>query len=197
MAITPHPNSQATLIVPTLTRADPVRLEKAIDGLFQGTLTVTLTSTSEGHISALVKNSTRSYQVSLTADEVTCDCLDSLHRDTVCKHSLAVALFASHPPAQAPAVRHLLWSDGQVLCGAQAPMRVSRWPWPGTLVQWEDTCSECRSTYHSGYQRQQQAKKAEATARRKQGEFTRALSGQGTRVSPGVARVQPSAAKAA
>ena len=64
-------------------------------------------------------------------------------------------------------------------------------------MQWEDTCSECRSTYHSGYQRQQQAKKAEATARRKQGEFTRALSGQGTRVSPGVARVQPSAAKAA
>ena len=38
MTITPDPASNATLIVPTLTCADPVRLERAIDGLFDGTL---------------------------------------------------------------------------------------------------------------------------------------------------------------
>lgn len=152
MSVTADPTSQSLIITPTLTRSTPVRLEKSVLGLLSGTLTVTLTSTSASHIRATVQSESHSYEVTLTADEAECSCPDSLHRGSgiVCKHATATALVASRKPEQ-PDIRHLAWSDSTVLCGEQQAVNVRRYPWPGTLASWEDTCASCRSTYENGY----------------------------------------------
>jgi hypothetical protein len=185
MSIDPHPDSQVTLIVPTLQNADAQRLEKAILGLLDGTLTVTLVSTSAAHIRATVANSTRSYEVNLTTAGGSCECPDATHRERmVCKHQIAVALFSSRPPHPAPVPMHLVWTSGAVVCGASQPARQWRWPWPATVLERGDVCPACVATYQRGYNRAVEARKAEATARRNQGPFTPVAPGQGAVQAP-------------
>jgi SWIM zinc finger len=147
MTISPDSASQTVIIVPTLQKADPVRLEKAILGIFDGTLSVTLISTSDAHIRATVKNSTRSYQVSLTADGTTCECPDSTHREgIVCKHATAVALFASRPPQQQVQqfpTHHLRWSSGEIVCHANPSEKAWQWPWTLGMTHWPECCASC------------------------------------------------------
>ena len=46
-------------------------------------------------------------------------------------------------------------------------------------MQWEETCSSCRTAYQEGYNRTQHARKAEEMARRAQGNFQQVAPGEG------------------
>jgi hypothetical protein len=171
MSLPNSPTCYSTIIVPTLQKADGKRLEKAVDELSTGVLTVALSHQAEGEIRALVKNGDGcAYTVALTTAGATCTCPDAQHRQVVCKHAVAVAFSVPRPtPPQQFPMRHLRWRSGEILCGAPSSEKAHTWPWPGTLVQWEETCSACRTTYQQGYNRTLRARKAEEMARRPQG----------------------------
>jgi len=113
------------------------RLHRAVCGLVEGTLTVTLTHQSESDIRAVVKNGDGSaFGVTLTESLTACSCKDALYRGIACKHAVAVALHVlrTSPPKKevlAPQfpMFHLRWRDGIVLCGEHHPGRVQVWPW--------------------------------------------------------------------
>ena len=52
---------------------------------------------------------------------------------------------------------HLMWSDGQALCGVTPTPRVWVWPWTATMLTWPEACPACTHIYRSGYKRHQQA----------------------------------------
>src|SRR5262245_27928680 len=88
----------ATLILSTLQDATLDRHHKALAGLKDKTLTVTLTHQSDRDIRALVKNADgKEYGVSLTEQGAYCSCPDALYRSVTCKHAVAVALSQIHP----------------------------------------------------------------------------------------------------
>src|SRR5262245_14929098 len=88
-----------SLVLAAVQQVSSDRLQRAVCGLADGTLTVTLTRQSESEIRALVKNGDgKEYGVTLTEALTTCSCKDALYRGTVCKHSIAVALFALRNP---------------------------------------------------------------------------------------------------
>src|SRR6185436_12238778 len=75
------------------------RLQKAVCGLADGSLTITLTRQSECEIRALVKNGTGAeYGVTLTESLTACSCKDALYRGGVCKHATATALHVLRTP---------------------------------------------------------------------------------------------------
>ena len=165
-------NLTTALTLPVLKKCDPIRLEKAILGLLDQSLTITLTHQEQGRIYAIASNGDGiKYDVALTAAGVSCTCSDFTYRKTICKHLIGACLSASHAARQAPAPTHLRWRSGEILCGAPTSEKAHTWPWPGTLVQWEETCASCRTTYQQGYNRTQHARKAEEIARRSQGSF--------------------------
>src|SRR6185503_15258058 len=126
---------------------------KAILGLFDNSLSITLTHTEQDRIYAIARNGDGvKYDVTLTTAGATCTCGDFTYRDAICKHLVGVCLSASHAARQVPTT-HLRWRSGEILCGAPATERAHTWPWPGTLVQWEETCASCRTTYQRGYTR--------------------------------------------
>ena len=88
-----------SLILATVQQVSADRLHRAVCGLADGTLTVTLTRQSEKELRALVKNGDgKEYGVTLTESLTTCSCKDALYRGTVCKHAVALALFVLRNP---------------------------------------------------------------------------------------------------
>ena len=131
------------------------RLQKAVCGLADGSLIVTLTRQSESDIRALVKNGEgKEYGVTLTPSLVTCSCRDALYRGGICKHAVGVALHVLRTPQpqkaalapQFPAF-HLMWRDGIVLCGEPEPGRVQMWPWTEYMLTWPEACPSCLAAY--------------------------------------------------
>ena len=131
------------------------RLQKAVCGLADGTLTVTLTRQSEADIRALVTNGTGAeYGVTLTETLTACSCKDALYRGGICKHATATALYVLRTPQakkEAPAPQfptfHLMWRDGIVLCGDPHADRVQMWPWTENMLRWPEACSACVAAY--------------------------------------------------
>lgn len=131
------------------------RLQRAVCGLADGSLTVTLTRQSDAEIRALVKNGDgKEYGVTLTEALVTCSCKDALYRGGICKHATATALYAlrtpqpkTAPPASPFPSFHLMWRDGIVLCGEQQPERVQVWPWTQGMLSWPEACPHCIEAY--------------------------------------------------
>jgi hypothetical protein len=131
------------------------RLQKAVCGLADGTLTITLTRQSERDIRALVQNGTgAAYGVTLTESLTACSCKDALYRGGVCKHATATALHVLRTPQskqEVPAPQfptfHLMWRDGIVLCGEHHPDRVQVWPWTTGMLTWPEACSSCVAAY--------------------------------------------------
>jgi hypothetical protein len=162
-------HSHSALILGAIQHVTPKRLQKAVCGLADGTLTVTLTRTSKAEIRGLVRNGKGAeYGVALTASLTACSCKDALYRGVVCKHAVALALSALRPPkataegprpdtshmihlgAHSPAETapvptrtiHLVLASGTPLCGTRTPTRGWRWPcWPETA--WPETCVYC------------------------------------------------------
>src|SRR6266446_2581241 len=78
----------------TLRESDPERYQKAVHGLRDGTLTVSITRHTEQEIRAIVKNGDgKEYRCILTDDHTACSCGDNFHRGATCKHALAVVVF--------------------------------------------------------------------------------------------------------
>ena len=81
-----HPNAPEgypamSLLLSPLREATPERHRKAVQGLRDGTLTVSLTRQTEAEIRALVRNGDgREYGVSLTEHGTFCSCKDALYR---------------------------------------------------------------------------------------------------------------------
>jgi hypothetical protein len=148
-------NSTTALTLPVLKKCDPVRLEKAVLGLLDQSLTVTLTHHTESEIRALVKNGDQvAYTVALTAESATCNCGDFTYRKTICKHLIGVCLSASHAARQVPTPRmhHLQWSDGQTVCGDRTSPYAWVYPtWRATMLDWPECCRACADIYRAGY----------------------------------------------
>ena len=131
------------------------RLQKAVCGLADGTLTISLTRQSDADIRTLVKNGDgKEYGVTLTESLSTCSCKDALYRGGICKHGVAVALYVLRTSPSKKEVRtpqfpmfHLMWRDGIVLCGEPQPGRVQVWPWTECMLTWPETCTACVATY--------------------------------------------------
>lgn len=87
------------LVLHTIQDVTTDRLHKAVCGLADVTLTITLTRQSDAEIRALVKNGTGSeYGVTLTQTLIACSCKDALYRGGICKHGVAVALYVLRTP---------------------------------------------------------------------------------------------------
>jgi len=124
-------NSIQSLVLSAVQQVTADRLQRAVCGLADGSMTVTLTRQSENEIRALVKNGDgKEYGVTLTDSLTTCSCKDALYRGGICKHATATALHvlrSPQPKKEAPAPQfptfHLMWRDGIVLCGEHHPER--------------------------------------------------------------------------
>src|SRR2546428_4308312 len=131
-----------TLFSP-LGESDPERYQKAVHGLRDGTLTVSITRHTEQEIRAIVKNgSGKEYRCVLANDHTVCSCGDAFYRGATCKHLLAVCISQLQQIDPAENKIHLMWSNGTVLCGEQHPQRF--WQnWPLNALNWNDVCPLC------------------------------------------------------
>jgi hypothetical protein len=167
-----HSHPHSALILGAMQSISPDRLQKAVCGLADGTLTVTVTRQTEAEIRGLVRNGDgRTYGITLTQTGAFCSCPDALYRATTCKHAVALALYTlrqpeakqeepwsdtshmlhvmAHPPSTPPPARtiHLVLASGTPLCGVRTPERCWKWPyWPQTA--WPETCGECATLRH-------------------------------------------------
>lgn len=88
----------------TLAKVDNERLQRGVKGLVSGVYTITLIEHSDSEVRGLVRiGDGIEYGVVLTDGRAFCSCKDALYRNVVCKHSVALSLYAIRNP-QAPAV---------------------------------------------------------------------------------------------
>lgn len=147
--------THSSLMLTILKQVSSDRLQRAVCGFAEGSLTMTITRQTQTEIRALVKNGDgKEYGVTLTESLITCSCKDSLYRGTVCKHAAAVALYvlrSPQPKKEVPApqfpIFHLMWRDGIVLCGEYHPGRVQVWPWTDYMLTWPEVCPSCVAAY--------------------------------------------------
>src|ERR1041385_4369316 len=143
------------LTLSTMQQVSLERLQRAVCGLADGSLTVHLTRQCEGDIRALVTNGdNKEYGVTITETLTTCSCKDALYRGGICKHATAVVLYAlrsapatQEKPSPPKPIFHLMWREGVVLCGINEPERVWVWPWTDYMVTWPEACPACVAAY--------------------------------------------------
>src|SRR5215207_305677 len=91
--------THSSLVLTTLKHVALTRLQRAVYGLADGSLTMTITRQSEAEIRALVKNGDgKEYGVTLNESLTACSCKDALYRGGICKHGVAVALHVLRTP---------------------------------------------------------------------------------------------------
>jgi hypothetical protein len=120
------------------------RHHKAVQGLKDGSLIITLTRQTDAEIRALVKNGDGvEYGVTLTERGSYCSCPDALYRGGVCKHAVATCVFCLHHPQTTEDRIHLMWFDGHILCGVTTAKRF--WQnWTLNALNWSDlVCTAC------------------------------------------------------
>jgi SWIM zinc finger len=167
-----HP-THSTLIVSAIRDVTPERLQKAVLGLCDGSLTVTLTRQADNELRGLVRNGDgKEYGVTLTEDCTFCSCPDALWRGTSpCKHAVALALHVlrtppqekpQEKPASTPAPSHFIHIHHDTKAEpTPAPQRVIHlvlndhplcgaqhprhfWKWPHwPNTEWKETCTDC------------------------------------------------------
>jgi hypothetical protein len=135
-------------ILTVLQRVSTDRLQKAVNALVEGSMTITLTRQTETEIRALVQtHAGQQYGMALTGAGVFCSCPDSLYRGSVCKHATTLALAVLRgeiKEAKNTRTIHLAMQEGMTLCGVQDPSHVWQWPyWPETA--WKESCPECEA----------------------------------------------------
>src|SRR5713101_7617594 len=98
--MTQHSNPHHALVLNVLQHVTTDRLQRAVNGLADGTIAVTLTLRTEADIRALVHNgeANKEYGVTLTETLTTCSCPDALYRGVTCKHATVVALYVLRTP---------------------------------------------------------------------------------------------------
>ena len=91
------------MLLTILSKAESARLLKATEGLCTGTYHITVTRRSAEEVQGVVLNSKGTeYHVTVWAGWAICSCPDSRHRSAVCKHALALVLYAIRHPADPP-----------------------------------------------------------------------------------------------
>ena len=92
-------NPHHPLVLAVLQHVSTDRLQRAVNALVDGSLTVTLTRQTEAEIRALVKNGEgKEYGVTLAEAGAFCSCSDALYRGVTCKHATIVALSVLRAP---------------------------------------------------------------------------------------------------
>ncbi len=82
-----------------LATVDLQRLLKATEGLVNGAFTITVTRCEEDSFEGFVKNGDNvEYSVVITPTRTFCSCKDSMFRHSVCKHAVALSLYAIRNP---------------------------------------------------------------------------------------------------
>ena len=86
-----------------LAKVDGQRLQKAVEELVSGAYGITLASQSETEVRGFVANGDgKQYGVVLSEGQAFCSCKDAMYRRGICKHAVALALYAlRHPQAEA------------------------------------------------------------------------------------------------
>jgi hypothetical protein len=89
----------AMIATQMLAKVEAGRLQKAVEGFVSGAYIITLTSQSETEIRGFVMNGDgKEYGVVLSEGQAFCSCKDTMYRKGVCKHAVALALFAIRTP---------------------------------------------------------------------------------------------------
>lgn len=84
-----------------LAKVDMARLARAAKGLESGELDVLIEGRNEGAVWGLVRNGgEKVYSVQVAHGSSSCSCPDYAFRHTICKHSLALALYAIQHPEE-------------------------------------------------------------------------------------------------
>ena len=95
----PNINPHHPLVLSVLQQVSTDRLQRAVNALADGSLTVALTRQTEAEIRALVKNGDgKEYGVTLTESGVFCSCPYALYRGVTCKHATVLALSVLRTP---------------------------------------------------------------------------------------------------
>ena len=88
------------IVLQAVEQVSPDRLQKAVCGLANGTLTVSLIRQSPFEVRGYVQHgqSKEPYEITLTAARAWCSCPDALFRHAICKHAVALALTVLRHP---------------------------------------------------------------------------------------------------
>src|SRR5262245_46059015 len=132
-----------THLLATLREVTPDRHNRAVQGLRDHTLTVTLVKQSDAEIRALVRNGeAKEYRVIINDAGALCSCPDAFYHRGPCKHLAAVCISVLQRNDQADNHIHLMWPDGQTCCGEPHPQRY--WlNWTLNARNWPDICPTC------------------------------------------------------
>jgi hypothetical protein len=105
-------SSQHSLVIPVLQHVSTERLQKTVNALADGSMTVTLTRQTEHEIRALGKNGTgKEYGVTLSETRAFCSCPDALYRGVICKHATLFAMVALRHEGAAQEQKQLAVGD--------------------------------------------------------------------------------------
>jgi hypothetical protein len=140
--------SYRLLVFTVLQHVTSDRLQRAVNALTDGSLTITLTRFTDNDIRALVKNGDgREYGVTITDGSITCSCKDALYRGTVCKHAVALALYVLRSVKEYSPTIHLVMKGNIALCGIENPEQCWQYPYfPKT--EWSELCPTCKEILH-------------------------------------------------
>jgi hypothetical protein len=145
----PTNRRESTIAFLSLLRScDPTRHSKAVAGLYDGSLTITLTYKSDSEIRTLVRNGEGTEHCLVITDRGNfCGCKDFAWRGVTCYHQIAAAVWCLQQ-AETPATPiHLWFPDGTAaLCGETHPKRFwQRWTY--NALSWSDVCPACVHTW--------------------------------------------------
>jgi hypothetical protein len=131
-----------THLLATLREVTPDRHNRAVQGLRDHSLTVTLVKQSEAKIRAIVRNGEKEYRVIINDAGALCSCPDAFYRGP-CKHIASVCISVLQHNDQADTYIHLMWPDGQTCCGEPHPTRF--WQnWSLNALNWSAiVCPAC------------------------------------------------------
>jgi len=152
-------------ITNAFTHAEPSRLTKAMAGLMEGSLHISVTFRSESEIRAEITNGDQTpYAVCLTPERAFCSCKDAQYRQgkacqdsplllNSCKHALALAIWTLQNPAEEEddeSPIHYLRPDSTPWCGRAGSH--CDWAWmnyPQDTTTWSrPVCATCEGIVH-------------------------------------------------
>jgi SWIM zinc finger len=133
-----------SLLLSPLREVSLDRHNRAVQGLKDGSLIVTLTFKTEQEVRGFVTNgdSVR-YGVTLTEHRAFCSCPDAMYRGGVCKHAVTLCVKCLQKTEAIENPIPLWFPDGTAaLCGDTHPKRFwQRWNW--NVFNWPDVCPAC------------------------------------------------------
>src|SRR5215471_4958304 len=113
-------SSHRLLVLTVLQHVSADRLQRAVNALADGSLTITPTRFTATDIRAFVKNGDgHEYGVTITEGVTTCSCKDALYRGVVCKHVTALALYVLRNAQEEQPARtiHFVLNGNSSICG--------------------------------------------------------------------------------